>query len=220
MPSAVGIANIALAAFGSQPIQSFDDATPAGSAVKMIYDNTVDGIFGEYPWTFARQTLRLDKLAQSVLTDGNLPSGWTNAFALPETLIGPPLKILANARQPDGPLQAFEIQGSTVYTNQLALWAVGTVRVDENSWPAYFNNAIIAALAAELYPFITGNGPRIAELQRSAYGLPSDNRLGGLLGAARRRDASQNPSRVLSHNPLIDVRTSTTDIRASGPIYP
>ncbi|MFZ1963870.1 MAG: hypothetical protein WAU78_10490 [Roseiarcus sp.] len=220
----IRIANMALASFGAAPIQTFEngaaDATPAGSTVALLYPLVIRGLFAEYPWNFAKVTVPLDQLAETPLSDGLLPSGWQLAFALPDDFIGLPERILANNRYPDGPETRFEIQGATVYTNQLALWAIGTVYVDEADWPDYFSAAAVACFAAEIYSPITGNGPRLADLRADAWGSPQENRLGGKLGNARRIDSRANPSRVITHNPLIDVRTATIEVIPTGATYP
>ncbi len=220
----VQIANMALALFGASPLQSFEngaaDATPSGSTVALLYPLVVNGLFAEYPWNFAKTTVPLAQLSETPLSDGMLPSGWQLAFQLPANFIGLPQRILANNRYPDGPETAFEIQGQTVYTNQLALWAIGTVFVDEAAWPDYFATAAVKCLAAELYPAISGNGARLPDLQAQAWGGPQEMRLGGALGNARRIDARANPSRVLTHNPLIDVRTATIEVIPTGATYP
>ncbi len=214
--SQVQIANLALASIGSSPLQSLQDAAPAGSAVALMYPYVVNGIFAEYPWAFARLTQPLEQVALPTLSDGNLLTGWAYAYAIPANLIGPPEKFLANARFPDDPLREFEVQAGVVYCNQTALWCTGVAAVDEASWPDYFTTAIVKCLAAELYPLITGNGSRLAELQTAAWGAPQENRCGGALGVARRRDAALNPSRVIARNPLIDVRTATVEVRPTG----
>lgn len=214
----VSIANLALASMGSTPIQSFDDATPAGSNCKMFYPLVMRGLFAEYPWAFARDTRPLNSLNMTELPDGALPSGWRYAYALPADMIGPPEKFLANRRLPDRPETHFEVQNQIVYSDQSALWVVAMFYVDEASWPDYFVTAAVACLTAEIYPFITGNGPRLPNLQQTAWGLPSDNRRGGKLGVAMRADARNNPSRILSRNPLIDVRGGgTQDVWSNGP---
>lgn len=216
----IRLANMALALFGGIPLQTFDASTPSGATACLLYDLTINGLFAEYPWNFARQTVALNQLNVTQLADGMLPSGWLNAFQLPANMIGLPLRILANNRYPDNPEKRFEIQGQTVFTDQVALWAVCILRVDELSWPDYFVTAAVKCLAAELYPTITGNGNRLADLQQEAWGTPQENRLGGALGNARRIDSRANPSRMLAANPLIDVRTATIGVVPSGATFP
>ena len=216
----VQIANMALASFGSSPIQSMDDATPAGSNVALLYPLVMRGLIAEYPWTFSKLTVQLNQLAEPPLSDGLLTQGWQNAFALPENIIGQPSRMLANNRYPDGAETRFEIQGQVVYSNQIALWAVGQFYVDEAAWPDYFTPAAVACFAAEIYPFITGNGNLAATLAAKAWGAPQEQRTGGLLGSAKRTDARANPSRVIGHNPLIDVRTATIEVIPTGATFP
>lgn len=215
------VANLALMKLGSGPLQTFSASTPAGAAVATLYPHVVRGIFGEYPWNFAKQTVLLAQLAAPVLDDGLLPSGWQNAFQLPGEMIGPPSRILANNRWPDNPETRFELQGTTVYTNQLALWAIGTMYVDESAWPDHFAAAVVDSLAAELCPVVTGaNLQMIQRLELKAWGTPEQNRCGGSLGQAKLIDARNQPSRILAHNPLIDVRTASISVIPTGATYP
>lgn len=216
----VQIANMALSLFGSAPIQTFDDATPAGRAVALLYPMIMRGLLAEYPWIFCRQTVSLAQLNVADLADGMNAAGWKNAFQLPGNLLANPIKISANNRYPDGPETRYEIQGTTVFTDQAALWALGQFYVDEAAWPAYFLPAAVAVLAAELVMPITGNSGMRAALQADAWGSPSEGRRGGKLGSARLADARSQPSRMLAHNPLIDARLASISIAPTGATFP
>ena len=147
--SPVAIANMALALFGGIPIQTMSDSTPSGTNVALLYPLVMRGLIAEYPWNFTKQTVPLNQLNVTELSDGLLPSGWQNAFALPGNLVGAPSKFLANNRYPDGAETRYEIQGTTVYTNQIALWCVGQYYVDESAWPDHFCMAAVKCFAAE-----------------------------------------------------------------------
>lgn len=218
--SQVALCNMALASFGGVPIQTMDESTPSGTAVSLIYPLVMRGLFAEYPWNFAQMTVTLGQLAATPLADGLLPSGWQYAYALPADLIGLPEKLSSNSRYPDGPETRFEIQGQTIFTNQVALWCKGTFYVDEMSWPDYFTSAAVACLAAEVYMAISGNGSILPALQQKAWGAPEQMRRGGLLGLAKLADSRAQPSRVNTQNPLIDVRTSSFYVVPSGQSLP
>ena len=220
MATQVQVANMALASFGSRPIQSFQDVTPAGTAVALLYPLVMNSLMGEYPWSFCKMTVALAQLNVADLSDGMNIAGWQNAFQLPGNMLANPIKILANNRYPDGPETRYEIQGSIVYSDQIALWALGQFYLDEASWPPTFLKAAVACLAAELYPLITGNGGQLDKLQAFAWGSPAEQRMGGCLGMAKRTDARNNPSRVLVHNPLIDVRVGTIEVIPTGASFP
>jgi len=220
MATDVDIANMALASFGSAPIQSFDDSTPAGAAVALLYPLVMNGLLAEYPWNFCRQTVQLQQLAVADLTDGMNVAGWANAFELPGNMLGPPIKVSANNRYPDAPELRYEIEATTLYTNQAAVWVLGQFYVDESAWPPYFLPAAVACLAAEIVMPITGNASIRQQLQADAWGSPAEQRMGGKLGAARRVDARGQPSRILAHNPLIDVRVSTIEVIPTGSTFP
>lgn len=216
----VNIANMALALFGSTPIQSFGDATPAGRAVALLYPMVMAGLLAEYPWSFCRQTVQLAQLNLAELLDGMDIAGWQYAFQLPGEMLGPPIKVSSNIRQPDAPLTTFELQGSTLFCNQPEIWVLGQFYVDESQWPASFLPAAVAVLSAEICMTITGNASIRAQLQADAWGAPQEGRNGGKLRAAKFADARGQPSRFLARNPLIDVRMGEIAVILTGAVFP
>ena len=216
----ISIANAALASFGSTPIQSFDDSSPSGAAIAIYYPLVMTSLLGEYPWSFCKMTVPLQKLAVAGLSDGMNAAGWANAFALPGNMLANPEKISSSNRCPDAPDTRYEIQGTTVFSNAPALWALGQFQVDESAWPPTFVKAAVDCLAAEIYPMITGNGNQLGPLQVKAWGQPTENRMGGSLGMAKRTDARNNPSRVLGHSPLIDARGAMVSVIPTGALFP
>lgn len=218
--SQLQICNLALAAIGAAPIADLTDATPSGSAIAQFYPLVAAELFSTFPWYFARDTRPLNPLALTGLADGLLPQGWQFGYALPADLVGPPIRILSNGRYAEAPDTDFEIQGATVFSNRTALWCVGVFMVDEAVWPGFFVSAFSACLAADIYPILTGPGPRAAELQTLARGSPQENRIGGMVGLARRVSSQANPSRMLLRNPLVDVRMATIEVRPTGQTVP
>ncbi len=206
MLNKVDIANQALRKFGGQPIQAFDDETPAGSAVRSAYDEVVRGLLSEYPWSFVKDTVALARLADVADASGYTPSGWRFAFQLPAGALAPPDKYLADPRRADAPLRQFEIQGQTLFADVEKVWAVADLEPDPAVWPAYFVSAVVACLAVELVMPITANASMRETLAHEAWGTPTERRMGGKLGVARHADARKQSSVVLQGNPLLAAR--------------
>lgn len=207
MTTEVDIANEGLMAFGATPISSFVADAPNVAKVKTVYMRVVPGIFSEYPWSFTKLTKKLERLDEPLEEDGLLANGWRCAFGLPIERLGNPQRFLADPRNPDRPLRHFAIEGGKVFADYEKLWALGRFMVNPDEWPPYFHSAIVAALSAELIIPISGNASQYDRLQVSAYGTPSENRRGGMLGAAIKADSfASGPIRIPMSNPLVDAR--------------
>lgn len=204
----VDIANQALASFGgaANRLQSFDDSTAAGSAVALAYSRVIDGLLSEYPWSFVRQTVPLQRVDAVVDSSGFIASGWRYAYVLPSDLLCPPRRYLDAPQRHDYPLRVFDVQGNLVYCDASAVWAVVDRRVDPAFWPPYFVSAAVAVLAAELVMPISGNSGQVEALKAEAWGTPQEDRKGGKLGAAMRVDARNSGTLSIRANPLIDAR--------------
>ena len=203
----VAICNQALASFGARPIQTFDDTTPAGSTCRLKYQEVIDGLLSEHPWSFTRQIVQLQELAEDAPDlSGFLASGWRHAYALPPDLLAAPSAYLRDPSLADFPERRFQVMGQSVYLDVTPVWAVCRVRVDPAFWPPYFTSAAVACLSAELVMPISGNAGFLAAKQQEAWGSPSEGRRGGKLGVARSADARDAGNRVLMANPLVDAR--------------
>lgn len=200
----VQIANMALASFGCAPIQSLTD--PSNGSVGLLYTPVMRGLLAEYPWSFTKQTVPLSAVDDPLLADGFTAEGWQWAYAMPADMLGLPVGYSSDGRKPDMPQKSVGIQGQTIFCNRNPLWCVGRFYVDEASWPDYFVMAAIKCFAAELIMPISGNSDQLARFQESAWGPPQTQRAGGALGAAKRADALNQPSKFFYENPLTAAR--------------
>lgn len=203
----IALVNRALAKFGAGAIESMEDATKRGAAVALVYRETIDGLLAEYPWTFTKQTQRLQRVADEAAdVSGFLMAGWRFAYALPADILANPEKYLAEPRRQDRPVNQFEVQNGLVYCDEETLYCVARLRVDEAAWPAYFVTAAVACLAAELVMPISGNSGLLENLQAQAWGTPQEFRRGGKLGLAKHADARAAGNAKLPPDPLTMAR--------------
>jgi hypothetical protein len=200
--NSVLLANRALARFGSNPIQSFDQTIAPGPAVSLLYDSVIGGLFSEYPWFFSEKTAPLAPVSEAQLSDSYLQEGWLYVYALPEDAISPPQRYLTSPTREGDPVSRFELQNSQMYCDEANVYAVYPVRVDESDWPQYFALAAEWCLAAELIMPISGNSGLLATIQARAWGTPEEKRMGGFLGAAKQADARARGVRSLPPDPL------------------
>jgi hypothetical protein len=203
------VANMAFNAFGAKPVQTFDQATRNGESVGLIYRRVVDGVLSEYPWTCTKRTVSLQRVDEPLEDDGRLANGWLYAFALPAERLTVPQRFLQNPRYQDRPLQNYAIEAGRVYADYSPLWAMARLRAAPDVWEPYLLNAIVAELAAEFIMPTSGNAGQAETLAAKAHGTSSEQRRGGLLGAAIRADSfNSGPIQLSRSNPLVDARFS------------
>lgn len=204
----LSIINEALAKIGQGPITALDEESKRARSVSLIYGTTIGAVFAAERWRFARRTVSLTRL------DLTPETGYRFAFALPGDRVGPPLKVLTNPRDPDRPLRRFVVEGAELHADHEPLWATFVRRIDPEDWPATFRLAAVTALAADLCIPETHDTTLAASLRQEAWGTPSENRRGGLVGAAMAQDIASDPGPA----PLL-ASDDLTDARLDGPWY-
>jgi hypothetical protein len=132
---------------------------------------------------------------------GYPPTGWRFGYALPPQRFDV-VKFLTSPNFADAPVTRYEVQGDTLWCDDPVVWAVARFPVDVPAWPAYFAIAAEWCLAAELIMPISGNAGLLENMQARAWGTPEQDRSGGYLGIAKRRDAIAGGVKVLPPDPL------------------
>lgn len=184
----VTIINRALARVGAPGIFSLDEDTALARQAVAVYYDRRDACLGLYPWSFAKLTYRLDRLAEEP------QNGWRYAYALPGTRLGTPLKVLTDPQRADFPLRRFAIEANALYCDEGAVWATVLARVDPSAWPAYFRLAVIMLVAADLAVPVAHDTNLADQLRALGEGTPSEQGRGGLIGRAMIADAAGAPS--------------------------
>jgi hypothetical protein len=125
---------MALLKIGEKPIQSFNEEVAAAQLARTLFDPTVDALLARHPWRFASQMFELTKTA-----DGD--------FLLPaETL-----RVLSCSAS------KYEINGNRIRAaaDRISLSAV--VRINAESYPAFFVSCLATRLAMEFCMPLTDN---------------------------------------------------------------
>lgn len=183
----IALASRALIRIGASPISSFDDGTVEAEVAGALFSPICDSLLSAYAWGFATAQTELIKLDTPPVAD------YTHAFQLPVDF----LRALSAGSGTRGRGLNYRIARGALHTNASKVVLTYVFRPEEEEFPPYFDQALIARLAAEFTIPITENTSR-AETMFSL----ADNEF----KRARQIDAQQDSPNALERFPLIDVR--------------
>lgn len=195
----ITLANSALRLLGEFGVAALDEGTDLAETIQLIQQDTVRSLMAAHPWRFTMRKARLVRLADGPINE------WTYAHALP------PDRLMIRAMRPsaapsDQVVRDYELFENRVYSHQPDLWCDYQVAVDPGAWPPHFTDLARNALASD-FAVAVGAGSTAADLfHRRAFGLPGENRNGGLMGVARKLDSQQQPPQQLTDYPLLAAR--------------
>lgn len=191
---------LALTELGLRPISSFQDTsnTEAAQICGIIWDDFSKYILSIHSWRFTMKKRQLGRSTDNPLNE------WRYAYDKPVDLLrlhaifdGNGIGIM--------PYHGYELFNEYIYSDATTLWADYQANVEPQNWPYWFVEFAVVALAAKLAPILSRND--LADIKfRQAYGTPSDNLLGGLLGQAKRIDSMQMPVEPITSFELISER--------------
>jgi hypothetical protein len=185
--TAVELCSAALIKLGAEPIASFTEERIEASVAARLYPIVLEGLLATHPWSFS--------ITQQTLTaSGSEPiADYAYGFALPAGC----LRVLSAGYLGNGRGLDYRVQGSRLLANCTALVLTYQHRPAEADFPAFFVNALIARLAAELCLPITENTTRGETLHHLAQGE---------LRLARLIDSQQSTPRRVEDFTLTQVR--------------
>lgn len=137
--SSIDLCASALIKIGANGISSFDDGTTEAHVAASLYPVVRDGLLSCHPWTFATTQAQLARLSISPVAD------FENAYALPSTC----LRVLSAGSDGSGDGIVYSIRGRQLHTDATEVTITYVSLPSEAQFPAYFNLALIARLAAE-----------------------------------------------------------------------
>lgn len=200
MPTSdVEICNRALTLLGSGQIQSLDDGSDLARTCKTIYSELKRASLAETHWNFATQKRQLAQETDTPITE------WEHQYTLPADLVRGP-ETLYSSSGSEVPEQRWEKVAGKVLTDFNEVYIDYVAEVDEVEFPPYFVEFLSHAVASEIAKNVTDQTTTAQFYDQKAYGPPSSNRNGGLLGKAMRIDSQTTPTQVINDNPLDDVR--------------
>lgn len=190
--SAVALCSHALVKLGAAPIAAFDDGTAEAEVARNLYPGTRDGLLSAHPWSFATAQVSLPRLAAAPAAD------FAHAFQVPADFLRA-LSAGADGRAGGrGRGLAFRIVGTRLQADSGAVTLTYVMRPPEAAFPAFFDQALIARLAAEFCIPLTENTSRAEALARFAEAE---------LRRARGIDAQQDTPVRIEDFTLVEVRS-------------
>jgi hypothetical protein len=187
MPTTVELCNAALLKLGAEPIATLDDASVEADFARRLYPFVRDGLMVAHPWSFTLATARLEADAEPPLAE------FSHSFTLP----GDHLRTLSAGVGQSARGLTYRIQGSKLLAGAQSIVLGYQRRVGEAMFPAFFVQALVARLAAELCIPLTEGTSRAAELVDLAE---LD------LRRARLVDSQQSTPRAIEDFTLIEAR--------------
>ncbi len=182
MSTAIALAARALVAIGAPPSASFDAGSAEATVAGILYDGVRDALLSAHPWSFATAQASLARLALEPVAD------FQHAYQLPPDL----LRVLSAGRG-----TVYRIAESMLHTDADEVVLTYVFRPDESAFPAFFDQALTARLAAELCLPLTESAARAELLHRLAEQE---------FRRARLIDAQQDTAPALDGFPLAQVR--------------
>ena len=187
--SPTAICSRALLKLGARPIQSFLDASVEADLSLSFFEPVRDALLSAYPWRFAVTQTELARLSDAPVSD------YAHAFQLPVDC----LRVLSVGTGGRSKGLQYRRVGNTVRSNSDTMVIDYVFRPEEDSFPGYFEQVLIARLAAEFCLPLTENTSRAEMLYRLA-----DNEF----ERAKRIDAQQDSPRALHDFNLLNARES------------
>ncbi|HKY43630.1 MAG TPA: hypothetical protein VJM50_11080 [Pyrinomonadaceae bacterium] len=204
--TAISICARALMNLGSAPINSFDTPGDTAQFLKLAYPELKATIISAYQWECMKVMKELTRTTET-------PDGFTYAFVAPGDMLSAPISAHWTNQPWVRSTADFEVRQNRILANYERLWLSYTADRPESDWPAWFAELMTAAVAAEVAFMVTDQQNVKDYWEAKAYGTPSDNRLGGLMGQAMTIDAQgsgNNPG--IADNAFVDARF--------GSVYP
>lgn len=183
----VGLASRALIRIGAAPITSFTDGSAEAEIANALFEPTNNALLSSYAWSFATAQANLTQLTSEPIAD------YQYAFQLPNDF----LRALSAGTGSRGRGLNYRIYKNELHTNSSIVLLTYIFRPAEENFPPYFDQAVIARLAADFTIPVTESTSRAEAMLRLAESE---------FQRARQIDAQQDsPNRIESFS-LTDVR--------------
>lgn len=178
----------ALIRIGAAPITSFSDGTAESEIAGALFAPVRDALLSAYAWSFASGQAELAALLDAPIAD------YDRAFQLPTDF----LRALSAGTGTKGRGLNYRIARGALHTNSDSVVLTYIFRPEEEEFPPYFDQALIARLAAEFTIPVTENTSRAESLYRLAEQE---------FQRARQIDAQQDSPNRIENFSLIDARS-------------
>lgn len=186
--SAIALCSRALIKVGAATIASFEEGTAESEVAANLYPAIRDAMLSSHPWNFATGQATLPRLMAEPVAD------FAHAFQLPADF----LRALSAGVSGSGAGLVYRIAESRLHTDAEQVVLTYVFRPDELSFPPFFDQALIARLAAEFCIPLTESTTRAEFL----YRLSEDE-----FRRAKLIDGQQDIPSAITHFPLVEVRS-------------
>lgn len=199
------IVNAACAQVGEEPLGSLDEEVDAGQAAELLYNEVLEFNLDLFKFSFAKQIRQLSRNTLAAAL-----AGYDYVFDLPAERIGPPIYLTDDPTDPDRRYYRYALVGAQAHADDNPLYAMILFRAAPYQWSGTFKSAMVTSLAARLAITLCHDRGLSQDKHQEAYGTPSQDFRGGLMGAAIRADSFTNPPRNQQRddNPLTSAWTS------------
>ena len=184
----VALCSRALIRIGAAPITSFEDGNAESEIAGALFAPVRDALLSAYAWSFATGQVELNELETPPIAD------YDHAYQLPTDF----LRALSAGTGTRGRGLNYRISRGALHTNSQSVILTYVFRPEEEEFPPYFDQALIARLAAEFTIPITENTSRAESL----YALAERE-----YERARQIDAQQDTPGKIEDFSLIKART-------------
>jgi len=156
--SSIAICSRALLKLGADTIASFDEGTAEAEVAANLYPSIRDALLSAHPWSFATGQLNLTKLVAEPVAD------FASAFQLPADF----LRALSAGLGGRGRGIEYRIAENRLHADTDSIILTYVFRPDEQIFPPFFDQALIARLSAEFCIPLTESTTRSESLHKLA----------------------------------------------------
>lgn len=200
MSDPVKICSAAAVLLGAKPVQSLEDDTDLSRIFANLYDRKKKALMSKYPWSFLMESRYLTRLAAAPIR------GWKYAFVIPgDALAGAPHAVFSDVTRKLGKKE-YKIEGKRVLCDSPELWGEFIINRTESEWPEYFQELMIHIIASDVALAVTDQQSIADHHYQVAYGTPSQEGNGGLMGMAMLLDSQSDGNDGIYADTFVDAR--------------
>lgn len=156
--SSIALCSRALLKLGTNSIASFDEGTTEAEVAANLYPPARDALLSSHPWTFATAQASLPRLSAEPVAD------FAYAYQLPADF----LRVLSAGIGGRGRGIEYRIAERRLHCDTTEVNLTYVFRPQESEFPPFFDQALIARLAAEFCIPLTDSTSRSELLHRLA----------------------------------------------------
>ncbi len=156
--SDIALCSRALIKIGANSLSSFDDGTVEAEIAANLYPAARDALLSAHPWSFATAQIMLPRLTAEPIAD------YAFAFQLPVDF----LRALSAGSAGRGRGAAYRIAESRLHADSEDVTLTYVFRPPESAFPPFFDQTLIARLAAEFALPLTESAARAEVLFKLA----------------------------------------------------